>query len=44
MNEGVETGARRTRTDLRAVGPGVASHGGADNRFGGRTKFSGCGG
>jgi hypothetical protein len=44
MNGGVETGTRKTRTDLRATGHGGVTHGGADDQFGGKPKFSGYGG
>jgi hypothetical protein len=41
---GAKTRTRRARADLEMAGHGATSHGGADNRFGGRTKFSGYGG
>jgi hypothetical protein len=41
---GAETRTRRARVDLEMAGQGATSHGGADNRFGGRMKFFGYGG
>jgi hypothetical protein len=35
---GIETQTRRARVDLEVTGHGVASHGGADNRFGGKNE------
>jgi hypothetical protein len=37
---GAKTWPWRARADLETAGHGAMSHGGTDNRFGGRTKFS----